>query len=119
MSEMEVVVHDIAGYISLSLDAVAILMVAVGAFRALIGILLISMRRRAPDAQVRSIFIDFARWLVAALTFQLGSDIVGTTIAPTWDELGRLASVAGIRTFLTYFLDRDLEKAREQAQAQA
>jgi uncharacterized membrane protein len=70
------------------------------------------------DAQLRTIFIGFARWLVAALTFQLGSDIAATTVAPGWDELGRLAAVAVIRTFLTFFLDRDLDKARDEQQAQ-
>jgi uncharacterized membrane protein len=54
----------------------------------------------------------------AALTFQLGSDIASTTVAPGWDELGRLAAVAVIRTFLTFFLDRDLDKARDEQQAQ-
>ena len=56
-----------------------------------------------------------ARWLVAALTFQLGADIVATSFAPTWDELGRLAFVAAIRTFLSVFLDREIERAAQAA----
>ncbi len=111
---MEEILHEIAGYVSLVLDIIAVLMVAVGAICALVESLRAIARRHVAGMQLRAIFIDFARWLVAALTFQLGSDIVGTTIAPSWDQLGRLASVAVIRTFLTYFLDRDLEKAREE-----
>ena len=30
-------------------------------------------------------------------------------IAPTWDDIGQLAAIAAIRTFLNYFLERDLE----------
>ena len=41
---------------------------------------------------------------------QLGADIVATSYAPTWDELGRLAVVAVVRTFLSYFLDREMEQ---------
>lgn len=115
---MEDIVHEIAGYVSLGLDGIAILMVAAGALYALVEILLAIARRQATGTQtgtrLRAIFVDFARWLVAALTFQLGADIVSTTIAPGWDELGRLAAVAGIRTFLTYFLDRDLDKVLEE-----
>jgi uncharacterized membrane protein len=48
---------------------------------------------------------------VAALTFQLGADIVATSYAPTWEELARLALVAAIRTFLSFFLDREIERA--------
>jgi uncharacterized membrane protein len=55
----------------------------------------------------------FARWLVAGLTFQLAADIVSTTSAPTWQEIGRLAAIAGIRTFLSYFLDREVDSTRE------
>jgi uncharacterized membrane protein len=56
----------------------------------------------------------YARWLVAGLTFQLAADIVHTSIAPTWDDVGKVGAIAAIRTFLTYFLDRDMEKVREQ-----
>jgi uncharacterized membrane protein len=44
---------------------------------------------------------------------------VQTTAAPTWDEIGRVAAIAGIRTFLTFFLDRDIDaiSAREREAA--
>jgi hypothetical protein len=61
MSEMEVFVHETAGYISLILDAIAVLMVAVGAIRALIEMLPTSVRRQATGPHVRNVFIDFAR----------------------------------------------------------
>jgi len=112
--DMQELFDQIAGYVSLYLDVVAVLLVAVGGIFALAEILRAIARRQEASTRLRAIFIDFARWLVAALTFQLGADIVGTTIAPSWDQLGRLATVAAIRTFLTYFLDRDLEKAREE-----
>jgi uncharacterized membrane protein len=31
--------------------------------------------------------------------------------------LGKVAAIAAIRTFLTYFLDRDMEKVREESAA--
>jgi uncharacterized membrane protein len=40
----------------------------------------------------------------------LAADILRTMITPTWDQLGQLASIAVIRTFLNYFLEKDLEK---------
>ena len=64
------------------------------------------------NAAKRAAWLEFARWLVAGLTFQLAADIVNTTIAPTWDEIGRLAAIAAIRTFLTLFLDRDIDSMR-------
>ena len=71
---------------------------------------------RLPDIYVydRVRFI-FSRYLVLALEFELASDILGTLIYPSWDQLGRLAVIAAIRTFLNYFLQREIstEKGAE------
>jgi uncharacterized membrane protein len=115
---MESTIALAVSYLTQALDAVALLMIAAGAVKALADIALAVVRRQLADAQLRTIFIGFARWLVAALTFQLGSDIASTAVAPGWEDLGRLAAVAVIRTFLTFFLDRDLDKARDEQQAQ-
>jgi uncharacterized membrane protein len=34
-------------------------------------------------------------------------------ISPTWIDLGQLGAIAVIRTFLNYFLEKDLEKSEE------
>jgi len=49
-----------------------------------------------------------ARYLALALEFQLAADIIATSIAPGWDQLGRLGAIALIRTFLNYFLGREM-----------
>jgi uncharacterized membrane protein len=51
---------------------------------------------------------------VVGLTFQLAADIIETSVASSWQDLGRLAAIAGIRTFLNYFLERDLREVREE-----
>jgi uncharacterized membrane protein len=52
-----------------------------------------------------------------ALEFELAGDLVRTVIDPTWADLGQLAAIAVIRTFLNYFLDRDLEAAERLSNA--
>jgi uncharacterized membrane protein len=52
--------------------------------------------------------MGLARVLSLALEFQLAADIVGTAISPDWDQIGKLAAVAAIRTFLNHFLQREL-----------
>jgi len=39
------------------------------------------------------------------------ADIVRSAMAPAWDDIGQLAAIAAIRTFLNYFLERDLAEA--------
>ncbi|MGI8669952.1 MAG: DUF1622 domain-containing protein [Aridibacter sp.] len=50
-----------------------------------------------------------ARYLVLALEFQLAADILSTAISPTWDQIGKLAAIAIIRTALNFFLSREME----------
>ena len=45
------------------------------------------------------------------LAFLIGASILNTIIAPTWDDIGKLAAIIAIRTVLNYFLLKDLEKA--------
>jgi uncharacterized membrane protein len=55
----------------------------------------------------------FGGWLIVALEFQLAADIVGTIVTPTYEELVRLGAIAIIRTFLNYFLNKELNETQE------
>lgn len=55
----------------------------------------------------------FGGWLVVALEFQLAADIVGTIIAPTTAHLIEPGAIELIRTFLNYFLNKELKEQRE------
>ena len=111
---MEQLFEQIAGYIALAIQAVAILVIAVGSIEAAVNTLRLAFSRISA-VESRDVWMRYAHWLVAGLTFQLASDIVHSAIAPTWNEIGQLGAIAVIRTFLTYFLDRDIaEQARLQ-----
>ena len=62
-------------------------------------------------------YVQYARWLVAGLTFQLAADIIETAFAPSWDEIGRLAAISVIRTFVNFFLERDLAAVEKREAA--
>jgi len=97
----------------LALNAVAVLIIVLGALQALIGIIAIVVRGRPPH-EARAVWIQFARWLVAGLTFQLAGDLIETSVSTTWETIARVGIVAVIRTFLNFFLERDLEEVRER-----
>jgi uncharacterized membrane protein len=62
----------------------------------------------------RQVWLRYARWLVAALTFQLAADILETSISTSWESLVRITAIAVIRTFLNYFLEKDVGEIRER-----
>ena len=53
--------------------------------------------------------VKFGSYLTLALELLLGADILVTAVAPTWDDIGKLAAIAAVRTVLNYFLERDLK----------
>ena len=95
-------------YSSLVIDAIALIVVVAGTLEAFIrGIITLSSPNRSIQGG-RDIWLHYSRWLVAGLTFQLAADIIDTSLTPNWDQIGRIASIAVIRTFLNYFLERDI-----------
>ena len=109
---METLLHDVARIVVLCAEAIALLLIAIGIVEAVVNIARLLLRGHATADRKRDVWLEFARWLVAALTFQLAADIVSTSQAPGWEEVGRLAAIAAIRTFLSYFLDREVEQTR-------
>ena len=51
--------------------------------------------------------------MVVAPEFQLAADIAGTIVAPTTAHLVELGAIAVIRTFLNYFLGKELSEEKE------
>jgi uncharacterized membrane protein len=97
------------------INSVALLMVVAGSVEALVGALRVILSGRSAGER-RDVWLRYARWLVAALTFQLGGDIIETAITTEWEAVARLGAVAVIRTFLNFFLDRDLAEVRARQQ---
>ena len=91
-------------------EAVGVLVVAVGIARAVVGYL-VSLVRRSKPFPPEGLRLDLGRSLALALELLLGADILRTAVEPTWDEIARLAAIAAIRTALNFFLERELEAA--------
>lgn len=115
---LEEFVHHLAEYVALLVNLLAILAIAIGSVQGAIGLTGLLLFK-ADESKLMPVWMSFGRWAVAGLSFQLAADIVETSIAPTWAEIGKLGAIAAIRTFLNYFLDRDLEGIREREKAKA
>ncbi len=62
----------------------------------------------------QTIRIHFGSSLALSLELLLGADILATAIAPTWDDIGKLAAIAVLRTALNYFLERELKNNEKE-----
>ena len=110
---MEAIFREVSGAIALVLECLSVLMIVIGAVEALWRVLPALARINSTQSQGlrRQAWLSLARWLLLGLEFMLAADIVRSAIAPDWNDIGQLAAIAVIRTFLNYFLERDLEAA--------
>jgi uncharacterized membrane protein len=108
----------IVEYAVLVIHAMALVIIVIGTIEAFLRSVC-AIFSPSPDGRLfRAAYLRYARWLVGGLTFQLAADILETSISPTWDEIGRVGAIAVIRTFLNYFLERDLaEVERREAES--
>ena len=84
------------------------LVVAFGATQAVLSLIAAIVTGAADGFRGRAIWLQFATWILLALEFALAADIVRTAVAPTWDDIWKLAVIAVVRTMLNYFLARDI-----------
>jgi uncharacterized membrane protein len=104
---MEELLKSFWGMAATIVEGAAALLITIGAVEAFVMSL---WRFRARTPQKMQIWMHFATWLLLGLEFELAADVIRTAIAPTWSDIGQLASIAAIRTFLSFFLDKDIEK---------
>jgi uncharacterized membrane protein len=98
----------IAEFVALVIQAGAVLVVTFGAVQALALLAAAIWQSEADATRGREIWLKFATWILLALEFALAADLVRTAVAPTWDDIGKLAVIATIRTMLNYFLAKDI-----------
>lgn len=117
MELLEQLISSLAGSLKIILEGISVLCILVGL---LTTVQLATKQRwryvfsgrqatRDPDISLAKIRLNFGLWLSLALEFQLGADVVNTTVAPSLEALGRLGLLALIRTFLNFFLSRELD----------
>ena len=100
---------DIAArYATYVAQLAAILVIVAGMLRALYYY--IKNRIKNPDdyVPVLSSRLELGYTLSLGLSFLIGASILKSSITPTWDDIGKLAAIIGIRTVLNHFLSREI-----------
>ena len=114
---MEELVNQFAGIAKTFAEAAAVIVVTYGALEAFARLLWIGVTPSTSHGARKAVWRRFGMWLLLGLEFELAADIIGSVVSPTWQDIGELGAVAVIRTFLNYFLERDLESAQSGAEA--
>lgn len=106
----EATLRDMVDLMVRLIEACGAVVIMIGAIVAIVKFVLALGRRDIN--QFSAVRLSLARFLVLGLEFQLAADVLRTAISPSFDEIGKLAAIAAIRTLLNYFLNREI--AQEQ-----
>jgi uncharacterized membrane protein len=110
---MEGVLRETVAVLVLIVEACGAAVIIIGAVWAFARFLWAGLRRQGTRAFV-PVRLTLGRFLALGLEFQLASDILTTAVAPTFEEIAKLAAIATIRTALNYFLGREIAEERRQ-----
>ncbi len=102
------------GWLRLGVEVLGALVIAVGIGLAAFGI--VRHAFGSPSASFNAVRLQLARYLALALELQLAADILSTAIAPGWEQIGKLAAIAVIRTGLNYFLMLEMKEEKGSTQ---
>jgi uncharacterized membrane protein len=92
-------------------EAAAVIIIAGASLEAFLRLLWMVATVGATHGERKAIWQRFGMWLLLGLEFELAADIIRSVVSPSWADLGQLGAIAVIRTFLNYFLEKDLETA--------
>lgn len=95
-------------------EIVAALIIVGAVVEAFARAVIVFVHRNLPAETKEAVRLGLGRWLALALEFELAADILRTAIAPTWNQIGLLAAIIGLRTVLNYFLQKEIDRALQR-----
>lgn len=107
----ESLLREFAFFLKIILEFIAILIVGVALVRSTQKF--IRHQQRHDHMAQFSIRLELGLALALALEFLLAADIVATAVSPDWESIAQLAAITGIRTFLNFFLNREVQELQE------
>src|SRR5262245_9736997 len=104
--ELEPLIFFVVHALELTIEIAIVVVVGIGFSLVVVRLTSATLTRQA--ISFNTVRLGLARYLALALELQLGADIIGTAISPSWQQIAELGAIAIIRTGLNYFLSREM-----------
>lgn len=112
---MEDIVKTITTLLTTGIDLATGLIIGYAIFEALVKTISTFVIHRGMNLYAKEVIrLELGKWLALSLEFSLASDILRSVIAPTWDDIGKLAAIIALRTILNFFLQREIEQGSQR-----
>ena len=94
--------------VSIFSQFIGIAIVVIGMVKAFLVYLKDVIRKGKSHRAIEESRLELGHAFSLGLGFLIGASIIKSTIAPSWDDIGKLAAIIAIRTTLNFFLTRDI-----------
>ena len=111
---MEELAKNITLTISHAVEILAAVIIGIAVIKTLQAYISL-LKKSAVKVTKETIRVYFGSSVAVSLELLLGADVLATAVAPSWNDIGKLAAIAVIRTLLNYFLERELTHIHSQA----
>ena len=111
---MEEIAKKITLFISHGLEIIAAVVIAAALVKLVIEYFEAALKAKNGLSAMQA-RVQFGSSVAVSLELLLGADVLATAVAPTWDEIGKLAAIATIRTVLNFFLEKELKHTKSPA----
>jgi uncharacterized membrane protein len=101
-------------YLVSAIEIIAALLIGLASLQCAVTVAGLFFRHSPSTTEKEDVRLQFGLWLSLAIEFELAADILRTTIAPSWEEIGKLAAIVVLRTVLNYFLQTEIRRAAQQ-----
>lgn len=111
---MEQIAKTTTVFISHSVEILAAIIIGIAVIKtmSLFAKNIFSADRNFSQEEIR---VKFGSNVAISLELLLGADVLSTAVAPSWDDIGKLAAIAILRTALNYFLEKELKHMRSNS----
>ena len=104
------IVKLIALYVAYFAEIAAALVIVIGALQAIWIYLRWVFTIKSHFRELTQSRLKLGHSLSLGLGFLVGADVIKSAVTPSWNEIGILGAVVGIRIVLNFFLMRDIKE---------
>lgn len=101
------IIDHIVSIIGLSISFIGIGVIVIATLKAVYDFIRLLLGKKVDISDIR---LDLGYGIILGLEFFVAADIIESVFKPTYYDIGILAAIVAIRTFLSYFLNKELEE---------
>jgi len=106
------IIHDILQVVILSISGLGAAVVVWGVIEAVVAFVVLKFSSTKEDAVSKSESIRqrLGAHLLLGLEIFIAADIISSAVSPSWEKVGILVTIVGVRTVLSFFLRMELKQ---------